>query len=43
MHEWQVGDMIIWDNRCAMHRREEFDANSRRLMHRLVIKGDKPY
>ena len=43
MHEWQVGDMIIWDNRCAMHRREEFDADSRRLMHRLVIKGDKPY
>lgn len=43
MHEWQVGDMIIWDNRCAMHRREEFDADSRRLMHRLVLKGDKPY
>ena len=43
MHEWRVGDLIIWDNRCSMHRREDFDADSRRLMHRLVLKGDKPY
>lgn len=43
MHQWRVGDLIIWDNRCSMHRREEFDPNSRRLMHRLVLKGDRPY
>lgn len=40
---WKVGDLVMWDNRCAMHRRDSFDANSRRLMHRTQIKGDKPY
>ena len=43
MHKWQLGDMILWDNRCTMHRREAFDSHARRLMHRLVVKGDKPY
>jgi taurine dioxygenase len=33
----------MWDNRCAMHRRDAFDAESRRLMHRTQIKGDKPF
>ena len=39
---WQVGDLIMWDNRSAMHRRDEFDANTRRLMHRTQVKGGKP-
>ena len=41
--KWKVGDLVMWDNRCAMHRRDAFDANSRRLMHRTQIKGDKPF
>jgi taurine dioxygenase len=41
-HEWQVGDLIIWDNRCAMHRRDPFDPAMRRLMHRTQIAGDLP-
>ncbi|MFZ3235553.1 MAG: TauD/TfdA family dioxygenase [Stellaceae bacterium] len=41
--EWRVGDLILWDNRCVMHRRDEFDPNTRRLMHRTQIKGDRPY
>lgn len=41
--QWKVGDLIIWDNRCAMHRRDAFDPDSRRLMHRTQIKGDKPF
>ena len=41
--EWKVGDLIMWDNRCAMHRRDAFDPESRRLMHRTQIKGDKPF
>ena len=41
--QWRVGDLVLWDNRCAMHRRDEFDPNSRRLMHRSQIKGDRPY
>ena len=41
-HEWQVGDLVIWDNRCTLHRREAFDPNSRRIMHRVIIKGAEP-
>jgi taurine dioxygenase len=41
--KWKVGDLIMWDNRCAMHRRDAFDPNARRLMHRTQIKGDKPF
>jgi taurine dioxygenase len=38
-HAWQVGDLVLWDNRCTMHRRDPFDAASRRVMHRTQIKG----
>lgn len=41
--KWKVGDLILWDNRSTMHRRDAFDPESRRLMHRTQIKGDKPY
>ncbi len=40
---WKVGDLLMWDNRCAMHRRDAFDPESRRLMHRTQIKGDRPF
>jgi taurine dioxygenase len=40
-HVWQVGDLVMWDNRCTMHRRDPFDAASRRIMHRTQIKGDR--
>jgi len=42
-HEWQVGDLVIWDNRCTLHRREAFDPNSRRVMHRVIVKGAEPF
>lgn len=38
-HHWRVGDLLMWDNRSTMHRRDPFDANSRRVMHRTQIKG----
>ncbi len=38
-HRWQVGDLLMWDNRCAMHRREPFGAHARRVMHRTQLKG----
>jgi taurine dioxygenase len=38
-HQWQLGDVLIWDNRCAMHRRDAFDPKSRRIMHRTQCKG----
>ena len=39
-NEWRVGDLVLWDNRCTMHRRDPFDASSRRVMHRTQIKGE---
>jgi taurine dioxygenase len=39
-HEWQVGDLVMWDNRCTMHRRDAFDRDARRIMHRTQIKGE---
>jgi len=41
-HQWKPGDLLIWDNRCVMHRREPFASEARRLLHRLVITGSKP-
>jgi taurine dioxygenase len=40
--EWQLGDLILWDNRCVMHRRNPFDGGERRIMHRTQLAGDKP-
>jgi taurine dioxygenase len=39
-HSWRVGDAVLWDNRCTMHRREPFDSDTRRVMHRTQIKGE---
>jgi taurine dioxygenase len=38
-NQWRVGDLVLWDNRCTMHRRDPFDATARRIMHRTQIKG----
>jgi taurine dioxygenase len=36
--QWRAGDVVVWDNRCTLHRRDAFDPASRRLMHRTQIK-----
>lgn len=41
-HVWTQGDVVMWDNRCAMHRREAFDDTARRIMHRSQLQGDVP-
>ena len=38
-HQWALGDLVLWDNRTTMHRRDAFDPKARRLMHRTQIKG----
>jgi taurine dioxygenase len=38
-HRWAVGDLVLWDNRTTMHRRDAFDPETRRIMHRTQIKG----
>ena len=39
---WEHGDTLIWDNRCLIHRRDPFDPDARRMMHRVQIKGERP-
>ncbi len=38
-HEWRRGDLMLWDNRCTIHRRDAFDPAARRVMHKTPIKG----
>ena len=38
-HQWALGDLVLWDNRTTMHRRDAFDGKARRVMHRTQIKG----
>jgi alpha-ketoglutarate-dependent taurine dioxygenase len=41
-HEWQVGDVVIWDNRGVLHRALPYDPASPRDMHRTTFTGDEP-
>jgi taurine dioxygenase len=38
-HQWALGDLVLWDNRSTMHRRDAFDPQARRIMHRTQITG----
>ena len=38
--EWRVGDLVIWDNRGALHRRNALDPSTRRHMHRTQVQDD---
>ena len=40
MHQWRVGDLVLWDNRCAMHYRTEVDVKQARVLYRTVVKGE---
>ena len=40
-HRWQVGDLVMWDNRCMLHRGRPWDESRyRRVMHRTTVAGD---
>ncbi len=41
-HEWQLGDLLIWDNTGTMHRALPYPADSGRLMHRTILAGEEP-
>ena len=42
-HKWAVSDLVMWDNRCCLHRRRGWDgAKFRRVMRRTTIAGDGP-
>ena len=40
-HQWQVGDLVVWDNGFTMHRRTPFDPATRRLMKRMTMTLDR--
>lgn len=43
-HKWRVGDLLMWDNRCTLHTGTLYDDTKYfRVMHRLWVKGDRPY
>ena len=43
-HKWRVGDLLVWDNRCTLHTGTLYDDTRYfRTMHRLWVKGDRPY
>ena len=42
-HEWDVGDMLIWDNTGVLHRAEPYPADSGRMMHRTTLLGEEAF
>ena len=42
-HKWSVGDVVIWDNRCTVHRRDAFSSDARRVLFAAQVEGHKPY
>jgi taurine dioxygenase len=41
-HVWRVNDLLLWDNRCTLHARTDFDPSERRVLRRMAIKGQRP-
>jgi len=41
-HRWRVGDLLLWDNRCTLHARRDFNPDENRWMRRVTIRGDRP-
>jgi len=44
-HDWRAGDLVMWDNRCLLHRAvANYEADKyRRVMHRSVVRGTVPF
>ena len=42
-HHWRKGDMLIWDNRAAMHRASfDYNPDEYRLLYRVIVRGELP-
>ena len=42
-HKWQKGDLVMWDNRCLMHKANgDYDHNQERYLLRVMLKGERP-
>jgi taurine dioxygenase len=43
-HEWRKGDMLLWDNRAALHRAYfDYDPEEYRLLYRVLVRGELPF
>ena len=42
-HEWAPGDVVVWDNRATLHKRDAFESTSRRVLYAAQVEGHKPY
>jgi taurine dioxygenase len=42
-HQWSVGDVVVWDNRAILHRRDSFESTSRRVLYAAQVEGHKPF
>lgn len=42
-HEWEEGDLIVWDNTGLLHRALRYDVSSRRTLHRTTMHGDEAF
>jgi len=42
-HEWRVGDLVLWDNRCTLHARTDFSDKERRTLRRVVVAGERAF
>lgn len=41
-HHWELGDLLVWDNRLTMHHRDPFDPSARRRLHKVQVAGERP-
>jgi taurine dioxygenase len=42
-HQWRPGDIVIWDNRCTMHKANaDYAPGAKRVMHRIIVEGTVP-
>lgn len=42
-HQWQAGDVVIWDNRATQHKALFDYGDAHRIMHRATVVGDVPF
>lgn len=42
-HDWEVGDIVFWDNQVTLHAREPFPSEQRRLLKRISLAGGRPF
>ena len=42
-HKWRLGDLVMWDNRCLLHKANgDYDMSQLRYLYRVMLKGDRP-